>query len=321
MENSKSTEKWASPSIVLSSEERNNPMLAITHVFKDHSLNSLLDLLDHLPAGEGSHLIERVLHAAYLLSCNCPELGYYNPFTKDHIHNGISKVLASFINMMELRMKIAQNSIEQIMGKHEMTTFVIQPEVAYYISTFQMIIKESRTVFKDLMKCMHLSKEDFTFSVEKTCFNLALFIDEVTSPFRLFENTLGNILDIKNTISYSTIIESDKSKLNFILTNLLHLAFFHSNPHQLVTLKVKSRIEKDSLYLDFSVKCRCHPIPTNDINRLFETVHISDVFNEEDKGMLYMSNICIKELWGSIKVISNIADTVFEGTIPYQLTS
>ena len=318
MEKVNSTDKWAATSM-LTDNEIADPMLAFERIFMDYEVPDIIKDVYKLPGNStAKNIIIRIIEASHLLLRYRDRAGFESPFKDKGIHPGISTFLVEFLNLLELRMKIAKMSMDMIMETHEMNLFAVKPEVAYFISTFRMIVGHSSESLKAVVKNLILSKDGFSFSPTKNSINLALFIDEVTAPFRLYEETLGKILEIKNTLRYSMIISTDIHLVNIVVTNLLHLGFYYATPGQLVSVRIHSERYVEQEFIVFSVKCNCEPIHPDLIGELFQPVdYLNDWPNTYDQERkLFLSQKIISELRGSIYVVSNSAETTFTAKIP-----
>ncbi|WPV70574.1 hypothetical protein [Chitinophaga sp. LS1] len=323
MEKVNSTDKWAATSMLTDSEMA-DPMLALTRIFMDYELPDLVREVYKLPGqSAGYNLIIRIIEASLLLVKYRDRAGFASPFKDKGIHPGISTFLVELLNMLELRMKVAKISMDMIMETHEMKLFAIKPEIAYFISTFRMIVGQSSESLKAVVKNLTITKDDFSFLPTKDSINLALFVDEVTAPFRLYEETMGKILEITNTLKYSKIISTDIHMVNIVVTNLLHLGFYYATPGQLVSVGVHSDNHDELEYIVFSVRCNCEPIHPDLIGELFQPVDFLNdwPFTYDQERKLYLSQKIISELRGSIHVISNSAETVFTAKIPVACTN
>lgn len=318
MEKVNSTDMWAATSMLTDSEMA-DPMLALTRIFMDYEIPDLIREVYKLPGQSAAYnLIIRIIEASLLLVKYRDRAGFVSPYKDKGIHPGISTFLVEFLNLLELRMKVAKTSMDMIMETHEMKLFAIKPEIAYFISTFRMIVGQSSESLKAVVKSLTISKDAFSFLPTKDSINLALFLDEVTAPFRLYEETMGKILEITNTLKYSRIISTDIHMVNIVVTNLLHLGFYYATPSQLVSVGVHSENRDEQEYIVFSVKCNCEPIHPDLIGELFQPVDFLNdwPFTYDQERKLYLSQKIMSELRGSIHVVSNLAETVFTAKIP-----
>jgi hypothetical protein len=134
--------------------------------------------------------------------------------------------------MIDSQLAIAEASMNRLMEEHEFHLFATGPEVACHISTFRLIMARSRHLLRDINHKVKFGGGDFKLNPNITKFNLAIFVDEITAPFKLYEDATGKVIEIRNTVDSNQNLLIDKVMLDIIISSLIHVAYAHSRNRQ-----------------------------------------------------------------------------------------
>jgi signal transduction histidine kinase len=309
MQNRTYSEKSEIVSSLLTKNEVQYPLQVFSDFFTKYSLTTIEKNIKKDTGKSIQVDLKRLLEAGHIMTTT--QVG---PPISGLVfgNNSHANFLAVLADVIDAKLKIAETSMNKIIEEHEFRLFAIRPDVACHISTFRMIIANCRNVLQDSINNVKFQQNDFSLHANVTSFNLAMFVDEITSPFRLYEDAIGKILEITNNIAYDQLILSDKIMLEIILSSVLHIAFNHSVRSNMVSLRVHSMGEQ--LYM--SIKSIGKQISDSNIKKLFGPFINTSHLGSTGGVNLYLAKICIEKLGGAIYILSETTETVIEVKLP-----
>jgi len=309
MQNTTYSEKGEIALSLLTKAEIQYPLQVCSDFFRKYSVETIGNSIKKDISTTLQLNLKRLIEASYVMITT--QVG--QPFASlDSGKSPYTNFLAVIAAILDAKLKVAEYSMNRIIDEHQFRLFAINPEVACHISTFRMIIANCRQVLSNSITNVKFHDNSFSFQPDITHFNLALFVDEVTSPVRLYEDSLGKILEIENNNIYSQLILSDKTMLGVVLSSMLHVAFNHSVKSNMVSLRVHS-IDQ---FLYLSVKSTGKHISDNNIKNLFEPISNTSPLGTTGGANLYLAKMIIEKLRGTIHALSETAETVIQTRLP-----
>lgn len=309
MQNGTYSEKGEIAPSLLTRTEVQNPLQVCNEFFKKYSVETIGNSIKKDISTTLQFNLKRLIEACYII-ITTPAV--QPVFSLESSNNPYTNFLAAMADIIDAKLQLAEYSMNKIIEEHEFRIFATRPEVACHISTFRMIISNCREVLQDSINNVKFHQNGFSHRANITTFNLAMFVDEITSPFRLYEDSLGKILDVQNNITYSQLILSDKTMLGVILSCVLHIAFKHSAKSNMILLRVHSMGEN----LNLSVKSTGRQLSEGNIKNLYEPVYNTPLLGSSGGINLYLSKIFIEKLGGTIHILSEPTETVIQVKVP-----
>ncbi|MBW8684687.1 sensor histidine kinase [Chitinophaga sp. B61] len=302
------SEKSESSQSLLTKSETEYPLQVLSKVFMKYSLESILQSIKGVFTASFNVDLQRIIEAGHILASSSEE-----PRTDKEWTNCIcAKLLLVLIDMIDAQLGLAEVAMNRLMEEHEFHLFATRPEVACHISTFRLIMARSRHLLRDINHKVKFSGGDFTLNPNISKFNLAIFVDEVTAPFKLYEDVTGRVIEIRNTVESSQNLLTDKVMLDIIISSLIHVAYAHSRKSTKVFILVEAANER----LSFSVKSEGKQMSNAEVDNLFKPLNGSVTLANNWGANLYMAKKCIDILGGVIRVLSEKYETVIQASLP-----
>lgn len=302
------SEKSGTSQSLLTKSETEYPLQVFSKVFMKYSLESILQSIKGVFTAPFNVDLQRIIEAGHILASSSQEPRTGKEFTSCIY----AKLLLVIIDMIDAQLGFAEVAMNRLMEEHEFYFFVTNPEVACHISTFRLIVARSRHLLRDINHKIKFSEGDFTLNPTITKFNLAVFVDEVTAPFKLFEDATGKVVEIRNTVESSQNLLTDKVMLDIVTSSLIHVAYAHGRKSTRVFILVEATAER----LSFSVKSEGKQMSNADVENLFKPLNGSITLANNWGANLYMAKKCIDVLGGVIRVLSEKYETVIQVSLP-----
>jgi len=302
------SEKSGSSQSLLTKSETEYPLQVFSKVFMKYSLESILQSIKGVFTTSFNVDLQRIIEAGHILVCSSQEHR-----TDEECTNCIyAKLLLVIIDMIDAQLGLAEVAMNRLMEEHEFHLFVTRPEIACHISTFRLVVARSRHLLRDINYKVKFGGGDFMLNPNMTKFNLAIFVDEVTAPFKLYEDATGRVIEIRNTVESSQNLLTDKVMLDIIMSSLIHVAYAHSRKSTRVFILVEAAAER----LSFSVKSEGKQMSNAEFENLFKPLNGSITLANNWGANLYMAKKCIDILGGVIRVLSEKYETVIQASLP-----
>ncbi|ACU61666.1 hypothetical protein Cpin_4209 [Chitinophaga pinensis DSM 2588] len=302
------SEKSGTSQSLLTKSETEYPLQVFNKVFMKYSLESILQSMKAVFTASFNVDLQRMIEAGHILASSSQQ-----PRTDEDFANCLhAKLLLVMIDMIDAQLGLAEIAMNRLMEEHEFHLFATRPEIACHISTFRLIMARSRHLLRDINHKVKFSGGDLTLNPNMAKFNLAIFIDEVTAPFKLFEDATGRVVEIRNTVESSQNLLTDKVMLDIIMSSLIHVAYAHSRKSTRVFILVEAVAER----LSISVKSEGKQMSNADVENLFKLLNGSITLANNWGANLYMAKKCIDALDGVIRVLSEKYETVIQASLP-----
>lgn len=302
------SEKSGSSQSLLTKSETEYPLQVFNKVFMKYSLESILQSMKGVFTASFNVDLQRIIEAGHILASSSQQ-----PRTDEDCANCLhAKLLLVMIDIIDAQLGLAEVAMNRLMEEHEFHLFVSRPEIACHISTFRLIMTRSRHLLRDINHKVKFSGGDLTLNPNMAKFNLAIFSDEVTAPFKLFEDATGRAVEIRNTVESSQNLLTDKVMLDIIMSSLIHVAYAHSRKSTRVVILVEAAGER----LSFSVKSEGKQMSNAEVENLFKPLNGSITLANNWGANLYMAKKCIDALGGVIRVLSEKYETVIQASLP-----
>lgn len=302
------SEKSGTSQSLLTKSETEYPLQVFSKVFMKYSLESILQSIKGVFTTSFNVDLQRIIEAGHILASSLQETR-----TDKECTNCIyAKLLLVIIDMIDAQLCLAEVAMNRLMEEHEFHFFALRPEVACHISTFRLIVARTRHLLQDINHKVKFSGGDFVLSPNITKFNLAIFVDEVTAPFKLYEDATGRVIEIRNTVESSQNLLTDKVMLDIIISSLIHVAYAHSRKSTRVFILFEAAGER----LSFSVKSEGKQMSNAEVENLFKPLNGSITLANNWGANLYMAKKCIDALDGVIRVLSEKYETVIQASLP-----
>ncbi|MBW8683545.1 sensor histidine kinase [Chitinophaga sp. B61] len=293
---------------LLTKSEAEYPLQVFSKLFMKYSLESILQSIKGVFTTSFNVDLQRIIEAGHILvsSSTAPRID------KECINCTYAKLLLVIIDMIDAQLGIAEVAMNRLMEEHEFRFFALRPEVACQISTFRLIVARTRHLLQNINHKVKFSGGDFVLSPNMTKFNLAIFVDEITAPFKLYEDATGRVIEIRNTVKSSQNLLMDKVMLDIIMSSLIHVAYAHSRKSARIFILVEAAEER----LSFSVKSEGKQMSNSEVENLFKPLNGSITLANNWGANLYMAKKCIDVLGGVIRVLSEKYETVVQASLP-----
>jgi len=302
------SEKSGTSQSLLTKNETEYPLQVFSKIFTKYSLESILHNIKGVFTASFNTDLQRIIEAGHILASSSQE-----PRTEKEYANCIyAKLLLVLIDMIDAQLGFAEVAMNRLMEEHEFHLFATRPEVACHISTFRLVVARNRHLLQDINHKVKFGSGDFTLNPNISKFNLAIFVDEVTAPFKLFEDATGRIVEIRNTVELSQNLLTDKIMLDIIISSLIHVAYAHGKKSTRVFILVEASAER----LSISVKSEGKHMPNTEVENLFKPLNGSTTLANNWGANLYMAKKCIDALDGVIRVLSEKYETVIQASLP-----
>ena len=302
------SEKNGTSQSLLTKSETEYPLQIFSKVFMKYSLESILQSIKGGFTASFNADLQRIIEAGHILASSSHE----PQIDKECINCKYARLLLVLIDMIDTQLAIAEGTMNRLMEEHEFHLFVTRPEIACHISTFRLIVARSRHLLRDINHKVKFSEGDFTLNPNMSKFNLAIFVDEVTAPFKLYEDATGRVIEIRNTVEASQHLLTDKVMLDIIISSLIHVAYAHSRKSTRVFILVEAAAER----LSFSVKSEGKQISNVEVENLFKPLNGSMTLANNWGANLYMAKKCADVLGGVIRVLTEKYETVIQASLP-----
>lgn len=302
------SEKSGSSQSLLTKNEADYPLQVFSKVFAKYSLESILHSIKGVFTTSFHIDLQRIIEAGHILASSSQE-----PRTNIECTNcQYAKLLLVIIDTIDAQLGLAEVAMNRLMKEHEFHLFATRPEVACHISTFRLIVARIIHLLQDINHKVKFSDGDFSLNPSMTKFNLVIFVDEVTAPFKLYEDATGRVIEIRNTIESSQNVLTDKLMLDIIISSLIHVAYAHSKKSTRVFIVVEAAAER----LSFSVKSEGRQMSNTELENLFKPLNGSITLANNWGANLYMAKKCIDVLGGVIRVLSEKYETIIQASLP-----
>ncbi|WP_044219006.1 histidine kinase [Chitinophaga pinensis] len=293
---------------LLTKNETEYPLQVFSEVFMKYSLESILQSIKGVFTASFNVDLQRIIEAGHILASSLQETR-----TDKECTNCIyAKLLLVIIDMIDAQLGLAEVSMNRLIEEHEFHLFVTRPEIACHISTFRLVAARSRHLLRDINHKVKFGGGDFTLNPNMTKFNLAIFVDEITASFKLYEDATGRVIEIRNTVESSQTLLTDKVMLDIIMSSLIHVAYANSKKSTKVFILVEAANER----LSFSVKSEGRQMSNTKVENLFKPLNGSITLANNWGANLYMAKKCIDVLGGVIRVLSEKYETVIQASLP-----
>lgn len=302
------SEKGGISQSLLTKNEIEHPLQVFEKIFTKYSLESILQSIKGIFTTSFNADLQRIIEAGHILATSSKE-----PSTDKECTNCIyAKLLLVIIDMIDAQLGIAEVAMNRLMEEHEFHLFATRPEIACHISTFRLVVARSRHLLRDINHKVKFGRGDFMLNPDMTKFNLAIFVDEITAPFKLYEDATGRVIEIRNTVESSQNLLTDKVMLDIIMSSLIHVAYAHSRKSTRVFILVEAANER----LSFSVKSEGKQMSNAEVENLFKPLNGSITLANNWGANLYMAKKCTDVLGGVIRVLSEKYETVIQVSLP-----
>lgn len=302
------SEKNGTSQSLLTKRETEDPLQVFNKVFTKYSLESILQSIKGVFTASFNVDLQRLIEAGHILASSLQETR-----TDKECTNCIyAKLLLVIVDMIDAQLGLAEVAMNRLVEEHEFHLFTTRPEVACYISTFRLIVTRSRHLLQDINHKVKFGKGDFTLNPNMGKLNLAIFVDEVIAPFKLYEDATGRVIEIRNTVEPSQNLLTDKVMLDIIISSLIHVAYAHSRKSTRVFILVEATAEQ----LSINVKSEGKQMSNTDVENLFKPLNGSITLANNWGANLYMAKKCIDVLGGVIRVLSEKYETVIQASLP-----
>ena len=302
------SEKSRTSQSLLTKSETEYPLEVFNKVFTKYSLESILQSIKGVFTTAFNTDLQRIIEAGYILAVSSQE----HRTDKERTGCIYSKLLLIIVDMIDAQLGLAEVAMNRLIEEHEFHLFVTRPEVACHISTFRLIVARSRHLLRDINHKIKFSEDDFALNPNITKFNLAIFVDEITASFKLYEDATGRVIEIRNTVESSQNLLTDKVMLDIIMSSLIHVAYAHSRKSTRVFILVEAANER----LSFSVKSEGKQMSNAEVENLFKPLNGSITLANNWGANLYMAKKCTDVLGGVIRVLSEKYETVIQAGLP-----
>lgn len=186
------------------------------------------------------------------------------------------------------------------------------------------VINRTGTHIKVLMDdLLDISKiETGNLTLKNTPFNLNTLIVNITKHFQIKEQNSNVKLRYNIEKKLPVKLIGDPVRLNQILYNLLTNAYRSTSKGEIVIAVSTTKLEKDDVSLNFTVKDTGKGIPNKNINKIFESYSQFEVEKitpvGEGLGLKIVQDLT-NLMGGTIKVISEVDEgTQFSITLPFK---
>lgn len=302
------SEKSGTGQSLLTKSETEYPLQVFSKIFAKYSLESILHSIKGIFTASFSVDLQRVIEAGHILASSSKA-----PQTDHECTNCIyAKLLLVIIDMIDAQLGIAEVAMNRLMKEHEFRLFATMPETACHISTFRLIVARIRHLLQDVDHKVKFSGGDFILNPNMFKFNLTIFVDEVTAPFKLYEDATGRVIEIRNTVESTQNLLTDRVMLEIIISSLIHVAYAHSRKSARVFIFVEAAAER----LSISVKSEGKQMSNAEVENLFKPLNGSITLANNWGANLYMAKKCIDALGGVIRVLSEKYETVIQVSLP-----
>ncbi|ACU60051.1 histidine kinase [Chitinophaga pinensis] len=302
------SEKSGTSQSLLTKSETEYPLQVFSKVFTKYSLESILHSIKGIFTASFNVDLQRIIEAGHILASSSQE----SRTVKECTECTYARLLLVMIDVIDSQLAIAEASMNRLMEENEFHLFAIRPEVACHISTFRLIVTRSRHLLQDINHKVKFDGGDFTLNLNMAKFNLAIFVDEITAPFKLYEDATGRVIEIRNTVESSQNLLTDKVMLDIIMSSLIHVAYAHSRKSTRVFILVEAANER----LSFSVKSEGKQMSNAEVENLFKPLNGSITLANNWGANLYMAKKCTDVLGGVIRVLSEKYETVIQAGLP-----
>lgn len=302
------SEKSETSRSLLTKSENEYPLQVFGKVFMKYSLESILQSIKGVFTASFNVDLQRIIEAGHILASSSKE----HRTDKECTSCIYAKLLLVIIDMIDAQLGLAEVAMNRLMEEHEFHLFAARPEVACHISTFRLVVARSRHLLQDINHKVKFGEGDFTLNSNISKFNLAIFVDEVTAPFKLYEDATGRVIEIRNTVEASQNLLTDKIMLDIIISSLIHIAYAHGRKSTRVFILVEAAVER----LSISVKSEGKQMSNADVENLFKPLNGSITLANNWGANLYMAKKCIDALDGVIRVLSEKYETVIQASLP-----
>lgn len=302
------SEKSGTSQSLLTKSETEYPLQVFSKVFMKYSLESILQSIKGVFTTSFNVDLQRIIEAGHILASSSQQ----SQADKECTSCIYAKLLLVIIDMIDAQLGLAEVAMNRLMEEHEFHLFATRPEIACHISTFRLVVARSRHLLRDINHKVKFDGGDFTLNPGVSKFNLTIFVDEVTAPFKLLEDATGKIVEVRNTVELSQNVLADKVMLDIIISSLIHVAYAHSKKSTRVFILVEAAAER----LSISVKSEGKQMSNAEVENLFKPLNGSITLANNWGANLYMAKKCTDVLGGVIRVLSEKYETVIQVSLP-----